>query len=249
MNLYGLVGYPLGHSFSKRFFTNKFENEGLGDCHFELLPLKSIQEFPKLVSDNPTLKGLAVTIPYKQAIIPFLNNISPEAAKIGAVNCIQFLGGKLKGFNTDVVGFEKSFLPLLQPHQKKALVLGTGGASKAVQYILEKCSIPFTLVSRLEDTSKGILNYASVTQQVLREHLIVINCSPVGMAPNEQLKPAIPYEFLTNQHFLYDLVYGLTETAFLMEGRSRGAIVKDGYEMLVLQAEENWRVWNSLITP
>ncbi len=245
MNLYGLIGYPLGHSFSKKFFTKKFENERLGDCYFELFPLGSIQEFSKMLHNNPALKGLAVTIPYKQAIMPLLDNISPEAAKIGAVNCIQFNGEKLLGFNTDVVGFEKSFMPLLEPHHKKALVLGTGGASKAVQYILSKHSIPFTLVSRSGDDGKGTISYPSVDHQVLSDHLVIINCSPLGMAPNEQSKPSIPYEFLTNRHFLYDLVYGPVQTAFLVEGRSRGAIVKDGYEMLVLQAEENWRVWNT----
>jgi len=245
MNLYGLIGYPLGHSFSKKYFTHKFESEGLLDCYFEMFPLGNIQEFSQLLTGNAALKGLAVTIPYKQAIIPFLDNVSDEAVKVGAVNCIQFQSGKLSGFNTDVVGFEKSFVPLLQPHHKRALVLGTGGASKAVQYILSKHSIPFTLVSRSEDAEKGIINYASLSRQVLSEHLIVINCSPVGMAPNEKDKPALPYEFITNRHYFYDLVYGPIQTAFLMEGNSRGAIVKDGYEMLVLQAEENWRVWNA----
>ncbi len=245
MKLYGLIGYPLGHSFSKKYFTDKFESEGLGDCYFELFPIADIQQFLLLLSDNAALKGLAVTIPYKQAIIPFLDNVSPEAALIGAVNCIRFQSGTLSGFNTDVVGFEKSFLPLLEPCHKKALVLGTGGASKAVQYILSKHSIPFTLVSRSEDAEKGIINYASITQQVLSEHLIVINCSPVGMAPNQKGKPALPYEFITGRHYFYDLVYGPVVTGFLLEGRSRGAVVKDGYEMLELQAEENWRVWNA----
>ena len=245
MNLCGLIGYLLGHSFSKKYFTHKFECEGLGDCYFELFPLGDIQQFPQLLMENEALKGLAVTIPYKQAIIPFLDNVSPEAVKIGAVNCIQFHAGKLSGFNTDVVGFEKSFLPLLEPHHKKALLLGTGGASKAVQYILSKHSIPFTLVSRSADAERGIINYASLTQQVLSEHLIVINCSPVGMAPNEKDKPALPYEFITDRHYFYDLVYGPLQTAFLMEGNSRGPIVKDGNEMLVLQAAENWRVWNA----
>ena len=245
MKLYGLIGYPLGHSFSKKYFTAKFENEGLGDCHFNLFPLEDINQFPELLTQNEALRGLAVTIPHKQAIIPFLDNISPEAAKVGAINCIQFKAGKLTGFNTDVVGFEKSFMPLRKAYHEKALVLGTGGASKAVQYILHKCSVPFTLVSRVGQAEKGILNYAAVTQHLMNEHLIVINCSPLGMAPNENSKPAIPYEFVTSQHYFYDLVYGPNETAFLREGRIKGATVKDGYEMLMLQAEENWRLWNA----
>ena len=245
MNLYGLIGYPLGHSFSKKYFTKKFENEGLGDCFFELFPLPSIHEFSDLLRNNSALKGLAVTIPHKQTILPFLDTISPEAAQIGAVNCIQFKGNILMGYNTDVVGFEKSFMPLLHPHHKKALVLGTGGASKAVQYILSKHAIPFTLVSRGGDGETGIINYDTIDQQVLNDHQIIINCSPLGMSPNEKSKPELPYEYITDQHLLYDLVYGPVETAFLSEGKKRGALIKDGYEMLELQAEENWRVWNN----
>ncbi len=245
MKLYGLIGYPLGHSFSKKYFTNKFESERLGDCYFELFPLKNIRDFPGLLEKKSNLNGLAVTIPYKELILPFLDSVSHEATIIGAVNCIQFKNGFLFGHNTDVVGFEKSFLPLLQSHHQKALILGTGGASKAVQYILNKHHIPFTLVSRTEDVKKGIINYESVSPQIMSEHLIIINCSPVGMVPNQTAKPAIPYQCLSNQHYLYDLVYGPQDTAFLTEGRSRGADAKDGYEMLELQAEENWRIWNS----
>ncbi|MBC7866425.1 MAG: shikimate dehydrogenase [Gloeobacteraceae cyanobacterium ES-bin-316] len=244
MNLYALIGYPLGHSFSKKYFTNKFETEGLEDCFFELFPLEKITQFPALLQSHLSLKGLAVTIPYKQEVIPFLDEMSSEAKKIGAVNCIQIKEGKLKGFNTDVVGFEKSFVPLLASHHKKALILGTGGASKAVQYILQKLQIPFQTVSRRANTAEEILSYADVTENILKEYTIIINCTPLGMSPDVESRPAIPYQYITSEHYLYDLVYSPSETAFLEQGKRQGAIVKNGYEMLLLQAEENWRIWN-----
>ncbi len=244
MNLYGLIGYPLGHSFSKKYFNDKFETEGLEDCFFDLFPIASIAAFPDLLHANSSFKGLAVTIPYKQAIIPYLQKMSEEAINIGAVNCIKMEGGLLTGYNTDVIGFEKSFAPLLQPHHTQALVLGTGGASKAVQYVLKKCGIPFLLVSRVAENKSNTVAYIDVDAAMLNDYSIIINCSPVGMSPNENEKPAIPYEFISSKHFLYDLVYKPEATLFLKEGIKKGSIVKNGYDMLILQAEENWRIWN-----
>ena len=244
MNLFGLIGYPLGHSFSKKYFTQKFETEGLEDCFFELFPIEQIESFPQLVASHSALKGLAVTIPYKVAVIPYLGQLSVEAAEIGAVNCIEFLPGELKGHNTDVVGFERSFIPLLQPHHTKALVLGTGGASKAVQYVLNKLGIGFLLVSR--NAGENTILYSHINEAVLQQYTIIINCSPVGMSPNEQEAPQLPYQFVGPPHYFYDMVYQPAETIFLQEGKKRGAIIKNGHEMLVLQAEENWKIWNEL---
>ncbi len=243
MNLYGLIGYPLGHSFSKNFFTNKFKTEGLEDCFFELFPLKNIEEFTGLISSHSSLKGLAVTIPYKQSVIPFLHYINNETKKIGAVNCIKINQAVLTGYNTDIIGFEKSFTPLLQKHHLKALVLGTGGASKAVQFILNKLGIPFLLVSRTAGSSN--ISYAEISEILLKEYTIIINCTPVGMAPYEDDKPAIPYQYISSPHYFYDLIYKPEETLFLSEGKRKGAVVKNGYEMLVIQAEENWKIWNN----
>lgn len=244
MNLYGLTGYPLGHSFSKQYFTQKFKTEGLEDCFFELFPLSSIDLFPGLIHTQHSLKGLAVTIPYKESVMQYLQQLSDEAEKIGAVNCIEFLPGGLKGHNTDVVGFEQSFVPQLRPHHTKALVLGTGGASKAAQYVLKKLSVPFLLVSRTAGT--GLITYADISEQLLEEYTVIINCSPVGMSPDEAAAPQLPYEFIGPCHYLFDMIYKPAETKFLGEGKKRGAIIKNGYEMLLLQAEENWKIWNQL---
>lgn len=245
MNLYGLIGYPLGHSFSKKYFTQKFEKDQLRDNVFELFPLKEIREFSKLIQTHPSLKGLAVTIPYKQSVIPFLQSVSDEAMQIGAVNCIKVLPGESIGYNTDVIGFEKSFLPLLKSHNQKVLILGTGGSSRAVQFVLNKFKIPFLLVSRTP-VATNTINYQSVDEELLQEYTVIINTSPVGMTPNEENMPGIPYEFIGSQHLLFDLIYQPAETKFLAEGRIRGAAIKNGWEMLILQAEENWKIWNEV---
>jgi shikimate dehydrogenase len=245
MNLYGLIGYPLGHSFSKQYFTEKFEKEGLEDCFFELYPLESIEEFPGLLQNHPSLRGLAVTIPYKETVVPFLSSLTPDAGSIGAVNCIEVLPEGLRGHNTDVVGFEQSFVPQLQHHHTRALVLGTGGASKAVQFVLQKLDIPFLLVSRARE-GDNIISYEAVNEKLLNEYTIIINCTPVGMSPKEEEKPPLPYENLNFAHYLYDLVYKPAETRFLLEGKQRGATIKNGYDMLLIQAEENWKIWNEM---
>ena len=244
MKLYGLIGYPLGHSFSKKYFEEKFAMEGLKDCRFELFPLKSIEAFKELTAEEKSLHGIAVTIPYKETIMQLLNEIDPVAEAIGAVNCIQFSGGKLKGYNTDVIGFEQSLLPLLKPHHTKALILGSGGSSKAVKYALAKNNIQYKIVSRNANENIDTITYKDLDAAIMNEYTIIINCSPVGMYPDEHLSPDIPYGLITGKHLLYDLTYKPEKTKFLQKGEECGAAIKNGFEMLVLQAEENWKIWN-----
>ena len=246
MKLYGLIGYPLGHSFSKQYFTQKFEKENLADCFFELFPLIKINQLNNLIQSQLSLKGLCVTIPHKQSVIPFLNSISEEAKNIGAVNCIEILPEGLKGHNTDVVGFEQSFISYLKPHHSKALVLGTGGASKAVQYVLGKLNIPFLPVSRVP-AGNHCIGYNKINKELLEEYKIIINCTPLGMYPNEDAMPELPYKYLSPQHYLYDLIYKPAETKFLQQGKQKGATIKNGYDMLIIQAEENWKIWNGIV--
>ena len=244
MNVYGLIGYPLGHSFSKQYFTEKFEKEGINDSLFESFPISSIDEFPSLLKNNPLLKGLSVTIPYKEQVLQFVDELSDEVIAIGATNSIKINEGKLTAYNTDIAGFEISFGKLLKPHHTTALVLGTGGASKAVQYVLKKLAIRFLVVTRNKGGRHPFITYPDIDAAMMNEYSIIINCSPVGMYPNENEAPAIPYQFLSVSHYLYDLVYKPAETLFLKNGKERGATVQNGYEMLLLQAEESWRIWN-----
>jgi shikimate dehydrogenase len=240
--LYGLIGYPLGHSFSKKFFTEKFEREGLANCSFELFPIPSINDFPALLKDNPALRGMAVTIPYKEKVMQFVHEFADEVKATGATNSIKIHNGILTAYNTDITGFWQSFAPLLQPHHRQALVLGTGGASKAVQYVLKHLQIPFAMVSRTAAT--GVITYNDIDEAVMQQNPIIINCTPVGMYPNDADAPDIPYHFITPQHYLYDLVYRPAETAFLQRGKERGATVKNGYDMLEIQALASWELWN-----
>ncbi len=244
MNVYGLIGFPLEHSFSKKYFTEKFEEEKIANARFELFPLRSVAELSDLLFTNTELKGLAVTIPYKVEVIPLLSELTIEASTIGAVNCIQILQGKLIGHNTDVIGFEKSLLPLPAADYSGALVLGRGGAAKAVIYVLEKIGIPYKIISRDHNLIKGELHYDQITPDILDEFPLIINCTPVGMHPYEMEKPLIPYELLKPENFLYDLIYNPAETLFLSEGKRKGCTIKNGYEMLCLQAEENWKIWS-----
>ena len=244
MNLYGLIGYPLGHSFSKQYFTEKFLNEGLSNCTFENFAIPSIDEFLKILQQNITLKGMAVTIPYKQQVLSFVNELSDEVIFIGAANCIKIADNKLIAYNTDIIGFEKSFVPFLKPNHKKALILGTGGASKAVQYVLNKLGINYLLVSRSEIPREGYCNYAMLNEQLMNKYQIIINCSPVGTFPHIDNCPDIPYEFINASHYLYDLVYKPDKTLFLQKGEEQKAQIKNGYEMLIIQAEANWAIWN-----
>jgi shikimate dehydrogenase len=242
MRRYGLIGYPLTHSFSQRFFTEKFFREGITDCSYSNFSLGSIGELPAVLAD-PELCGLNVTIPYKQEVIPFLDSLSPVVAEIGACNCIAIADGRRTGHNTDVVGFEQSLIPLLGSHHRRALVLGTGGASKAVEWVLRKLGIEYLLVSRRP--GEGIIGYGDVDAALLLSHTLVVNTTPLGMYPQVDVCPPLPYEALTPRHYLFDLIYNPARTLFLLKGEERGATVENGHEMLVLQAEESWRIWNS----
>jgi shikimate dehydrogenase len=245
MNIYGLIGYPLGHSFSKQYFNQKFEREGLKDCFFEAFPIESIDRFPALIKDNPGLKGLSVTIPYKEQVLQYMDELTDEVKYIGATNSIKINDGKFTAYNTDIIGFEKSFTKLLQPWHIKALVLGTGGAAKAVQYVLRKMNIAFLTVSRNENSADGFIHYSQTGEQLSNGFNIVINCSPVGMSPNEKACPDIPYQLLNSSCYLYDLVYKPEKTLFLQKGEQQGAVIQNGYEMLLIQAEASWKIWNS----
>ncbi|HJU46225.1 MAG TPA: shikimate dehydrogenase [Chitinophagaceae bacterium] len=245
MRQFGLIGYPLGHSFSKQYFTEKFRKEGLADCSFEAYPLASIDEFPALLQNNPLLQGLSVTIPYKEQVLRHVTDLSEEVKQIGATNSIKIREDRLTAYNTDIIGFEQSFVPYLMPYHIKALILGTGGAAKAVQYVLRKLGINYLLVSRSEVPAAGVINYKQLDTATLAEHTIIINCSPAGMSPNEDTCPDIPYHLLTPGHYLYDLVYKPAKTLFLQRGEERGAAVQNGADMLIIQAEESWRIWNS----
>lgn len=242
---FGLVGKKISYSFSKGYFTDKFLNQGLTNHEYLNFDLESIQDFSKVIQKfHSTLKGVNVTIPYKQEIFKFLDDIDDTAKEVGAVNTVKYTDqGKLIGYNSDVVGFEQSIVPLLKPHHTKALILGTGGASKAVSYVFKTLGIDSVKVSRNAFEKREIL-YDDLTKPLLSEYTIIINCSPVGTFPNVNQKPAIPYQFITHDHLLYDLIYNPKETSFLSEGMKKGARTKNGYEMLVLQAEESWRIWN-----
>ncbi len=243
MKQYGLIGYPLGHSFSKKYFEEKFVNEHLQGCSFELFPIEKIELFNEIIATNKNLHGLAVTIPHKETVMPLLTEISDAAKAIGAVNCIKITEGKTLGYNTDVIGFEKSLLPLLQPDHKKALVLGTGGASKAVQYVLKKLGISFLVVSRNKMTST--ITYENISAAIIQTHTLIINTTPLGMTPNEEGFAVIPYHLLSPKHLLYDLIYKPEKTMFLQKGEQQGCAIKNGFEMLILQAEENWGIWGA----
>ena len=276
MTTYGLIGYPLGHSFSRKFFTEKFEKEGI-DAQYLNFEIPSIEEFPEIIKNNPELRGLNVTIPYKQQVMQYLDEISEEAKAIGAVNVVRIerpspqpspimgretmrnagnkpdglpikgdmsegLRGSLIGYNSDVIGFVESIRPLLKPHHKKALILGTGGASKAIRYGLEKkLGMKTLFVSR--SAREGMITYEEVTAEVLKEYEVIVNCSPVGMYPHVDECPALPYEAMNENNLLYDLVYNPLETLFMKKGAEQGATVKNGLEMLHLQAIASWKFW------
>lgn len=242
MRRYGLIGKILTHSFSGRFFATKFAREGITDCRYDLFPLEQINQLPNLIHSHPDLKGLNVTIPYKQEVMAYLDAHSIPT-EIGACNCIDIREGKYIGYNTDWVGFEKSLLPLLEPRHRAAMVLGSGGASLAVRYVLKKNGIPYTLVGRSR-TSVIDRIYDEVDVATMQSHSIIINTTPLGTYPSVDACPPLPYEAIGPQHLLYDLVYNPAKTLFLQKGEDRGARIKNGEEMLILQAEESWRIWN-----
>ncbi|MHA4812099.1 shikimate dehydrogenase family protein [Flavitalea flava] len=243
MRKFGLIGYPLSHSFSQRFFTEKFEREGITGCVYETYPLKDISELPALLQD-PDLCGLNVTIPYKEQVIPFLQEKNDIVAAINACNCIRIEKGQLTGYNTDVIGFEISLLKKWQPHHTHALILGTGGAAKAVEFVVRKLGLDYRFVSRSPRPFTNDLYYDQVNAELIRSHTLIVNTSPLGMYPNTEHFPLLPYEAITARHYLFDLVYNPARTLFLQKGEERGAVVENGYEMLILQAEESWSIWD-----
>lgn len=248
IKLYGLIGNPLTHSFSKEYFDRKFHLENNSNCQYQLFPLKSIAGFQKLITDHQNLLGLNVTIPLKKEVLNYLNHLSPEANEAGAVNCIKIDRSSgnpyLTGYNTDIYGFEQSIKPLLKTKHRKALILGTGGSSAAVAYVLMHLGIDFYSVSRKPHKSDQI-KYDSLTREIIREHLLIINATPVGMFPNTSQFPDIPFEWITPDHLLFDLVYNPAETLFLKKGKVKGAITKNGQQMLHFQAEKSWEIWQS----
>lgn len=245
MDKYGLIGYPLIHSFSRSYFNEKFQNEGI-DATYENFEIPTIENLPEVIDSNPELKGLNVTIPYKEKVISYLDSVSPEARAIGAVNVIKVThnGGEttLKGYNSDVIGFTKSIEPLLERWHKKALILGTGGASKAVDYGLRSLGLETVFVSRYE--RPGTIQYDKITPDVIREYNVIVNCTPVGMYPHVDECPKLPYEAMDNHTLLYDLIYNPDTTLFMKRGEDNGATVKNGLEMLLLQAFSSWEFWH-----
>ncbi|MGL5703934.1 MAG: shikimate dehydrogenase family protein [Tannerellaceae bacterium] len=247
MQKYGLIGYPLKHSFSRNYFNTKFESEKI-KAEYLNFEISSINELKDVLKNNPDLNGLNVTIPYKEQVLPFLDGLSDNAKRIGAVNVIQFQKGwfgkpKLIGHNTDIIGFRESIKPLLKPAQKKALILGTGGASKAVYHGLADLGIEATYVSRTPQ--EGMLTYNDLTKAVMEEYPIIVNSTPVGMFPKVEQCPDIPYQYIGADHLLYDLLYNPDETLFMKKGKANGAVVKNGLEMLLLQAFAAWNIWQS----
>lgn len=245
MRQFGLIGFPLGHSFSKKYFSEKFKNENI-DARYDLYELSNISEFPNL-RNSIKLSGLNVTIPYKEQIIPLLDKLDDTATSIGAVNVIRFdydNNGKatLTGLNTDAIGFENSLKPFLKPHHKKALILGTGGASKAILYTLQQLGIECSYVSR--STREGQLTYSDLNEEILNDNLLIVNATPLGTFPKTDACPDIPYQFLTDKHLLFDVVYNPAETLFMKKGRDAGATALNGEEMLIGQAIAAWEIWN-----
>lgn len=246
MDKYGLIGFPLGHSFSISYFNEKFQNEGI-DAKYMNFEIPVIENLPVILASNPELKGLNVTIPYKEKVIGYLDDLSAEARAIGAVNVIKVTrkGGKsiLKGYNSDVIGFTRSIEPMLEKFHKKALILGTGGASKAVNYGLKSLGLETQFVSRT--SQKGCISYNAITPELIKEYNVIVNCTPLGMYPNSNECPNLPYEAMDNHTILYDLIYNPDETLFMQKGAAKGATVKNGLEMLLLQAFASWEFWHS----
>ncbi|MDE5785216.1 MAG: shikimate dehydrogenase [Duncaniella sp.] len=243
--LYGLIGYPLTHSYSRVYFNNKFESEGI-DAEYINFEIPDVGDFMEVMAEYPQLQGLNVTIPYKQQVIPYMNSLDEEARIIGAVNVIKIIRKgddfTLKGYNSDVVGFRDSIAPLINDSRRKALILGTGGASRAVAHGLSTLGVDSVFVSRT--ARDGVITYADITPEIMATHKVIVNTTPLGMYPHVDECPAIPYDLLTPEHLCYDLLYNPDVTLFMKKARSQGAVVKNGLEMLLLQAFESWRIWN-----
>ncbi|MFY9242858.1 MAG: shikimate dehydrogenase [Polaribacter sp.] len=242
--IFGLLGKNISYSFSRGYFTEKFKELNLNNYKYVNFDIQKIEDFPSIIEEYKNLKGINVTIPYKEEIIPFLSKLDKTAKKIGAVNTIKFTKrGNLKGYNSDIVGFENSILHLIEKHHKKALILGTGGASKAIAYALKRNKIKFKFVSR-DPSSKKEISYESLSKQIIEDYTIIINSTPLGTSPDIEKYPNIPYQFISERHLLFDVIYNPEITVFLSKGKKQGAKIKNGLEMLELQAEESWRIWN-----
>jgi len=241
--LFGLIGYPLNHSFSKKYFTEKFLAENIQHARYELFPIERIDMLPDILSRFPELVGLNVTIPYKESVLPFLHELSPEVREIGASNCIKIKNNLLTGYNTDVIGFEKMLIPYLKPHHHHALILGTGGAAKAVAWVLKKLNINYQYISRNQGVDRK--SYEQLDKALMETHALIINTTPLGMWPNLAATPPIPFDYITELHLCVDLIYNPEKTTFMSECERRGASIVNGLEMLIIQAEEGWRIWNN----
>lgn len=244
MPTFGLIGKSLAHSFSKGFFTTKFENEGLSEHHYELFEIPNIQTFPQLLEQHPNLSGLNVTIPYKEEVIPFLDELDPIAEQIGAVNTIRFKDGVTRGFNTDTSGFSKSIRPFLEGHHERALILGTGGAAKAVAHALRQLGIRYLFVSR-DPQNDQTVSYKDIRPEGLALWPMIVNCTPLGTHPDIDQIPSIPTEAIGPKHFVVDLIYNPEETRLLKEAKQNGALILNGLDMLRFQALDAWAIWNS----
>jgi shikimate dehydrogenase len=244
MRKFGLIGFPLGHSFSKKYFTEKFEKEGIHDCVFELYEIPDVSQLKIILVENPDLEGICVTIPYKEQVLELMDELDPVCAEIGAVNCIQILPGKLVGYNTDYIGFKSSLENWLGDQRPKALVLGNGGASKAIIQALNALGITYLSVSRIEKYDRITYEELHQDPNYLAAHQLIINTTPLGTYPNVEGMPDIPAEFLTAEHWVYDLVYNPEETRLMSACLAKGGKAKNGYEMLILQAEAAWQIWN-----
>ena len=243
MKIYGLIGRSLGHSFSEKYFSEKFRKENIENCEYRNFEIQDLNiEIPAL-KKHSTLQGLNVTIPYKTDILSFLDKLSGECSQINACNCIQIKNGEWKGFNTDITGFEKSFAPHLKPIHQKAIILGTGGASHAVAYVLQKLNIDFVKASRRKKNADSVISYDDITANTMKEFQIFINTTPLGTFPNINECPSLPYEFITSDHYFFDLVYNPPKTLFLSLAEKKGAIIENGSKMLAIQAEESWKIW------
>lgn len=243
MRQFGLIGYPLSHSFSQGFFAEKFKRENIDDAQYANYPIASINEFAALWEQDKNLLGLNVTIPYKKEVIPFLQHPSSVVKSINACNCIRKFNNELYGYNTDVIGFENSLATYLKPHHTHALILGTGGAAAAVEWVMQKLNIQYQFVSRANNGN--CIGYDQLTTDIIQQHTLIINTSPVGMYPNVNEAPAIPYEAITSKHHLFDLIYNPSETLFLARGAQHGATIQNGLEMLHIQAAESWKIWTA----
>jgi shikimate dehydrogenase len=243
MKRYGLIGYPLTHSLSQQYFTQKFSDQGIEDCVYERFSIPSIDDLHEILITHPDLCGFNITIPYKKEVLAFLTERSKAVEEVGPCNCVKILEGQLIGYNTDVIGFENSLVPFLKPTHNKALVLGTGGAALAIVYVLQKLGIDFSYVSRTATSEH--FTYSDLDATVMASYTLIINTTPLGMFPNIEACPAIPYDLLTPEHHLFDLTYNPAVSTFLTKGIQMGATIQNGQQMFVEQAEQSWRIWNS----